>query len=56
VLEQADRVDRTVARGDDPGPLAGLLVTVKINTDQAQFATTNGTRLQKDSVALTNRP
>jgi amidase len=56
VREQADRVDRMVARGEDPGPLAGVLVTVKINTDQAGFATTNGTRLQKDLVALTNSP
>jgi amidase len=56
VREQADRVDRIVARGEDPGPLAGVLVTVKINTDQAGFATTNGTRLQKDLVALANSP
>ena len=56
VREQADRVDRMVARGEDPGPLAGVLVTVKINTDQAGFATTNGTRLQKDLVALANSP
>jgi len=56
VLAQADRVDQTVARGEDPGPLAGVPVTVKINTDQAGFATTNGTRLQKDLVAKTNSP
>jgi len=56
VRAQADRVDRAVARGEDPGPLAGVPVTVKINTDQAGFATTNGTRLQKDLVAETNSP
>ena len=28
VREQADRIDRMVARGEDPGPLAGVLVTV----------------------------
>ena len=33
VREQADRIDRMVARGEDPGPLAGVPVTVKINTD-----------------------
>jgi amidase len=31
-------------------------VTVKVNTDQTGFATTNGTRLQKDLVAKTNSP
>src|SRR5580698_4950138 len=56
VLQQADRIDRMVARGEDPGPLAGVPVTVKVNTDQAGFATTNGTRLQKDLVAHTNSP
>ena len=50
------RIDRLIARGDDPGPLAGVPVTVKVNTDQAGFATTNGTRLQKDLVAKTNSP
>ena len=53
---QADVVDRMLARGENPGPLAGVPVTVKINTDQAGFATTNGTRLQKDLVARTNSP
>jgi amidase len=56
VLDQADAVDRKVARGEDPGVLAGVPVTVKINTDQAGFATTNGTWLQKDLVAHTNSP
>jgi amidase len=45
-----------LARGEDPGPLAGVPVTVKINTDQAGFATTNGTRLQTDLVAQANSP
>jgi amidase len=56
VLEQADTIDRAFARGDDPGPLAGVPLTVKVNVDQAGFATTNGTRLQKDLVAHTNSP
>jgi len=56
VLEQADQVDKLVARGEDPGPLAGVPVTVKINTDQAGFATTNGTRLQENLVAHANSP
>jgi amidase len=56
VLAQAESVDQTIARGEDPGPLAGVPVTVKINTDQAGFATTNGARLQKDLVAKSNSP
>ncbi len=56
VLEQADRLDRRLARGEDPGPLTGIPVSVKINTDMAGFATTNGTRLQKDWLAKQNSP
>ena len=41
-LEAADRVDRAVARGEPVGPLAGVPVTVKQNTDQAGCATTSG--------------
>ena len=56
VLRQADRIDQMVARGKDPGALAGVPVTVKVNTDMAGFATTNGTQLQKDLIAKTNSP
>ncbi|AXF24478.1 amidase [Burkholderia pyrrocinia] len=56
VRRQADEVDRAIARGDDPGPLAGVPVTVKINIDQADFATTNGTRLQGNLIARTDSP
>lgn len=56
VYEQADRIDNAIARGEDPGPLAGVLVTTKINVDQAGFATTNGTRLQENLVAEFNSP
>jgi len=33
-LAEADRVDATLARGEDPGSLAGVPVTIKVNTDQ----------------------
>ncbi|MBN3768858.1 MULTISPECIES: amidase family protein [Burkholderia] len=56
VRQQADAVDRAIARGDDPGPLAGVPVTVKINVDQAGFATTNGTRLQENLIAQADSP
>jgi amidase len=56
VLQRADAVDGMVARGEDPGPLAGVPVTTKINVDQTGFPTSNGTRLQKDLVARSNNP
>ena len=56
VLRQAAEVDAALARGEDAGPLAGVPVTVKINVDQAGFATTNGVTLQKDLIAAENSP
>ena len=56
VLAQADAVDRAVAAGEDPGLLAGVPVTVKVNTDQAGFASTNGLRSQRDLVAAEDSP
>src|SRR5581483_8105556 len=56
VLEQADRIDAVLARGGDPGPLAGVTVTVKINIDQAGFATSDGSRLHAKNLARTNSP
>ncbi len=56
VLAQAASVDAALARGEDPGPLAGVPVTIKVNADQAGFATTNGLRLQKDLVAQDDSP
>ena len=56
VREQADRVDSVLASGNDPGPLAGVLVTVKLNIDQAGFATSDGSRLQENLIAKSNSP
>src|ERR1700745_3165954 len=56
VREQADQVDGLLARGNDPGPLAGVPVTVKINIDQAGFATTDGSRLYENRIAKFNSP
>lgn len=56
VLAQADAVDAALARGEDPGILAGVPVTVKVNIDQAGHATTNGVTLQRDLIAQSNSP
>lgn len=55
-LAAADAVDATIAAGGDPGPLAGVPVTIKVNVDQAGRATTNGLRAQKDLIATTDNP
>src|SRR5579859_4065243 len=56
VLSQATQVDAAIARGENPGPLAGVPVTIKANIDQAGYANTNGLRMQKDLVARDNSP
>ena len=55
-LAAAAAVDAVIARGEDPGPLAGVPVTVKVNVDQQGWATTNGLTLQKDLVAGQDSP
>lgn len=55
-LTQADAVDAAFAKGETPGVLAGVPVTVKVNVDQQGFATTNGVTLQRDWIAKTNNP
>src|ERR1700741_3326516 len=54
VLAEAAAIDAKIARGEDPGMLAGVPVTVKVNIDQAGFATTNGLKIQKDAIAKDN--
>ena len=56
VLQRASALDQRIAAGEDVGPLAGVPVTVKVNIDQAGFATTNGVKLQKDLIAKENSP
>jgi amidase len=55
-LAAADAVDAALARGEAPGPMAGVPVTVKVNVDQKGFATTNGLRIQQDLVAAEDNP
>lgn len=55
-LAEAAAVDAALARGDDPGPLAGVPVTVKANVDQRGRATTNGLRIQRGLIAAEDNP
>lgn len=55
-LAAADAVDAAFARGEDPGPLAGVPVTIKVIVDQAGHATTNGLVSQKDLIATEDNP
>ncbi len=47
---EAQRVDRVVADGGDPGPLAGVPFSVKENIDLTWSATTQGWRAAVDAV------
>jgi len=55
-LAAADAVDAKIARGEDPGLLAGVPVTIKVNVDQAGFVTTNGLKTQADALAHEDNP
>lgn len=55
-LATADAVDAELAKGNDPGPLAGVPVTIKVNVDQKGYPTTNGLRIQKDLIATEDNP
>lgn len=55
-LDAARAVDARIAKGMDPGALAGVPVTVKVNVDQKGHATTNGLTLQKDLIAQSDSP
>ena len=56
VLAQAAAIDGKIARGEDCGPLAGVPVTIKVNIDQRGFATTNGLKIQRETIARANSP
>lgn len=53
-LRDAAAVDRRIADGDDVGALAGVPITVKVISDMAGYATTNGVTLNKDLIATEN--
>ncbi len=55
-LVRADAIDAIIAQGGDAGILGGVPMTVKVNLDQAGYATTNGLVAQKDLIAASNSP
>ncbi|MEM9632525.1 MAG: amidase family protein [Pseudomonadota bacterium] len=55
-LQAAQQVDDAISRGEDPGVLCGVPVTIKVNVDQKGHASTNGVRLLKDVVAQSDSP
>lgn len=56
MMEAAARLDKRLQAGEDIGPLGGVPVTTKVISDHVGYATTNGTRLQKDFIATQNSP
>jgi amidase len=56
VLAEAQAIDAALARGEDPGPLAGVPVTIKVNTDQTGHANTEGVRFNANRIAASNNP
>ena len=55
-LRSAELVDQAIDREEDPGELAGVPVTVKVNIDQAGYANTNGLKLQENLIADQDSP
>jgi amidase len=55
-LAAADAADAALRRGEPGGRLHGVPVTVKVNTDQAGCATTNGVVAFKELIAKADSP
>src|SRR5579884_2999108 len=55
-LAMADAADAQVRQGAALGPLHGVPVTIKVNTDQAGHATTNGVVAFRDVIAPADAP
>ena len=55
-LAAAEAADEAVARGEAVGKLHGVPVTVKVNVDQAGYATTNGVAAFRDQIAADDSP
>lgn len=55
-LAEARAADAALARGEPPGPLHGVPVTIKINVDQRGWATTNGIVAKRNDIASADSP
>jgi Asp-tRNA(Asn)/Glu-tRNA(Gln) amidotransferase A subunit family amidase len=55
-LQAADAADAALLRGEEPGPLCGVPMTVKENIDVAGSATTLGIAALRDAVARRDAP
>lgn len=55
-LQAAADADRVTVSGAELGPLHGLPFAIKVNSDQAGYATTNGVAAFKDNIATTDSP
>jgi len=55
-LAAAETADKAVARGDDLGPLHGVPITIKENTDVKGRANPNGVVAMKDLIAPSDAP
>ena len=54
--KQAKILDKKIKNGDTLGLLAGVPITIKVNTDQNGYPSTNGLRIQKDLIAKKDSP
>lgn len=55
-MAAADAIDAQIKRGEPPGPLAGVPVTIKVIVDQQGHATTNGLLTQANLIASEDNP
>jgi len=55
-LTEADKADAHIASGQPLGPLHGVPITIKINVDQAGWASSNGIASRRDVIASEDCP